>query len=101
MRALAQVYISRPVQTERGKGKIERVVEEVDIAGEGDSYQQVQQFMTDSPWEALELMTTATVTGTTTEGDAFNETHELTCNLQKIEGNWLVTEVTVVEVLKK
>jgi len=47
------------------------------------------------------VTTTATVTGTATEGDAFNEVHELECILQKSEGNWLVTEVTVVEVLKK
>jgi hypothetical protein len=47
------------------------------------------------------VTTTATVTGTTTDGDAFNEVHELECTLQKIEGNWLLTEVTVVEVLKK
>jgi hypothetical protein len=47
------------------------------------------------------VTTTATVTGTTTEGDAFNEVHELECTLQKIEGSWLLTAVEVVEVLKK
>jgi hypothetical protein len=47
------------------------------------------------------VTTTATATGISTEGDAFEETHELECILQKIEGNWLLTEVTVVEVLKK
>jgi hypothetical protein len=44
---------------------------------------------------------TATVNGITTDGDDFNEVHELECALQKIEGNWLLTGVTVVEVLKK
>jgi len=33
-------------------------VEEVDGEGEGDEYQHVQQFITDSPWAALNLMTT-------------------------------------------
>jgi len=47
------------------------------------------------------VTTTATVTGTSTEGDALNEIHELQCTLQKSEGSWLMTEVTVVEVLKK
>ena len=45
--------------------------------------------------------TTAKLTGITTEGDAIDETHELECTLQKIEGTWLFTEVKVVEVLKK
>ena len=40
------------------------------------------------------------VTDATTEGDALHETHELECTLQKSEGNWLLTEVTMVEVLK-
>jgi hypothetical protein len=50
---------------------------------------------------AAAVTTTATVTGTTTEGEAFAETHELECTLQNIEGSWLLTEVTVVEVLQK
>lgn len=55
--ALAELYISGVLQTERGKGNIERVLEEVDVAGKGDGYQQVQQFITDSPWDSFELMT--------------------------------------------
>ena len=47
------------------------------------------------------ITTTVIVTGTSTDSDDLNEIHELTCNLQKIEGNWLLTGVTVVEVLKK
>ena len=55
---MAEVYLSGLMKTERGKGNIERMLEEVEVAGEGDGYQQVQQFITDSPWDALELMTT-------------------------------------------
>jgi SRSO17 transposase len=53
---LAEQYISGLLHTERGKGNIERMLEEVEIDGEGDSYQQVQQFVSDSPWDALEVM---------------------------------------------
>jgi hypothetical protein len=51
--------------------------------------------------ETAKASTTAKLTGFTTEGDAIEETHELECTLQKIEGSWLFTEVEVVEVLKK
>jgi SRSO17 transposase len=54
--ALAEVYISGLMKTERGKGNIERVLEEVEVEDDGDGYQQVQQFLTDSPWEASALM---------------------------------------------
>lgn len=54
--ALAERYISGLLETERGKGNIERMLEEVDVDDEGDGYQQVQQFITDSPWDALQLM---------------------------------------------
>lgn len=53
---LAERYISGLLHTERGKGNIERMVEEVEIDGDGDGYQQVQQFITDSPWEATAVM---------------------------------------------
>jgi SRSO17 transposase len=54
--ALAERYISGLLQTERGKGNIERMLEEVEIDDEGDSDQQVQQFITDSPGDAIEVM---------------------------------------------
>ena len=54
--ALAERYISGLLHTERGKGNIERMLEEVDVDDEGDSYQQVQHFITDSPWDAIEVM---------------------------------------------
>ncbi len=53
---LAERYISGLLHTERGKGNIERMLEEVDVDNEGDGYQQVQHFITDSPWDALEVM---------------------------------------------
>jgi SRSO17 transposase len=53
---LAEHYISGLLHTERGKGNIERMLEEVAIDDVGESYQQVQQFITDSPWDALEVM---------------------------------------------
>lgn len=59
--ALAEVYISGLMKTERGKRNIERILEEVEVDGEGDEYQQVQQFLTDSPWDAPALMTTMAV----------------------------------------
>lgn len=53
---LAGRYISGLLHAERGKGNIERMLEEVEIEGDGDGYQQVQQFISDSPWEALDVM---------------------------------------------
>jgi len=55
--ALAGVYISGLLHTERGKGNIERMLEDVEVEGEGDGYQQVQQFISDSPWDPFALMT--------------------------------------------
>ncbi|MBD3307244.1 hypothetical protein GF339_12480 [candidate division KSB3 bacterium] len=45
--------------------------------------------------------TTATLSGTTTDGEAIEETHELQCMLQKTDDAWLFQEVEVVEVLQK
>lgn len=53
---LAERYISGLLHTERGKGNIERMLEEVEIDGEGDGYQQVQQFISDSPWDAIDVV---------------------------------------------
>lgn len=47
------------------------------------------------------VTTTAKLTGSATDGDAVDETHELECILQKIDDVWLIREVEVVEVLKK
>lgn len=52
----AERYISGLLHTERGKGNIERMLEEVAIDGEGDGYQQVQHFISDSPWDAIDVM---------------------------------------------
>ena len=54
--ALAERYISGLLHTERGKGNMERMLEEVEVDEEGDGYQQVQQFITDSPWDAIAVM---------------------------------------------
>ena len=51
--------------------------------------------------ESAKVITTAKLTGTSTDGDLVDETHELECILQKIQDTWLFTEVEVVEVLKK
>jgi SRSO17 transposase len=53
---LAERYISGLLHTERGKGNIERMQEEVEIDGGGDGYQQVQHFISDSPWDAIDVM---------------------------------------------
>jgi SRSO17 transposase len=53
---LAERYMSGLLHTERGKGNIERMLEDVEIDGEGDDYQQVQHFISDSPWNAIEVM---------------------------------------------
>ncbi len=52
---LPELYISGLLTTERGKRNIERIHEEIDM--EGDGYQQLQQFITDSPWDARQLIT--------------------------------------------
>jgi hypothetical protein len=48
-----------------------------------------------------QVTTTATLKGTSSDGDTIDETHELDCTLQKIQDTWLFTEVKMVEVLKK
>lgn len=53
---LAERYISGLLHTERGKGNIERMLEEVAVDGGGDGYQQVQHFISDSPWDAIAVM---------------------------------------------
>jgi SRSO17 transposase len=53
---LAERYLAGLLHTERGKGNIERMLEEVELDGDGDGYQQVQHFISDSPWDALAVM---------------------------------------------
>ena len=50
------------------------MVEEVELDDEGDRYQQVQQFITDSPWDALEVM--AKVAGDTSAPYASQSTYQ-------------------------
>lgn len=51
---LSELYISGLIKTERGKRNMERMHEELEMSGNG--YQQLQQFITDSPWDALGLI---------------------------------------------
>ncbi|MBK1718801.1 hypothetical protein CKO27_14330 [Thiocystis violacea] len=51
---LSQAYIAGLIKTEAGKRNIERLNEEIDMSG--DSYQRMQQFITDSPWSAENLI---------------------------------------------
>ena len=51
---LSELYISGLIKTERGKRNMERMHEELDM--QGDGYQQIQQFITDSPWDTFGLM---------------------------------------------
>jgi hypothetical protein len=44
---------------------------------------------------------TAKLTGRSSSGERFDETHELECSLKKIEKRWLFSEFEVVEVLRK
>jgi hypothetical protein len=44
---------------------------------------------------------TAKLTGRSSSGEHFDETHELECSLKKIEKRWLFSEFEVVEVLRK
>lgn len=56
----------------------------------------------DFPQEGMaKVIATAKLTGSATDGEAIEETHEIECVLQKTEGDWLISEVEVVEVLKK
>jgi len=51
---LSELYISGLIKTERGKRNMERLHEELDM--DGDGYQQIQQFITDSTWDASGLI---------------------------------------------
>ena len=51
---LSEMYISGLLKTEHSKRNIERLNEELDMKGDG--YQQLQQFITDSTWDAVRLM---------------------------------------------
>ncbi len=51
--------------------------------------------------EKAEATLTVNVAGTMTDGARFNETHELRCVLEKVEGTWLFSLCEVVEVLKR
>ncbi len=53
---LSELYISGLLKTERGKRNIERLHEELDM--EGDGYQQLQNFITHSPWQARKVICT-------------------------------------------
>jgi len=44
---------------------------------------------------------TVRLTGTTKAGDDVAETHEITCELKKSDGEWRFTRIKLVEVLKK
>jgi len=47
------------------------------------------------------VLTTARLTGTSREGEHIQETHEVDCTLQKLEGTWVFTACEVVDVLQK
>jgi SRSO17 transposase len=51
---LSEAYIAGLLKTEPGKRNIERLNEEIDMPGNG--YQRMQQFITDSPWSADNLI---------------------------------------------
>jgi len=51
---LCRSYINGLLKTESGKRNIERLNEEIEMPG--DSYQQVQQFITDSPWSSEQVI---------------------------------------------
>ncbi len=48
-----------------------------------------------------DVTATARITGTLNEGDHVSETHEVKCVMKKTDGKWLLTHVTVVQVLKR
>jgi hypothetical protein len=50
--------------------------------------------------EAL-VTTTARLTGQSTGGTAFNETHELECALKKKENGWVFARIVVIQVLER
>ena len=47
---LCENYITGLIKTESGKRNIERINEEIELSG--DSYQRIQQFITNSPWSS-------------------------------------------------
>jgi len=51
---LCNHYITGLIKTEHGKRNIERINEEIEMPG--DSYQRVQQFITDSPWSSEKVI---------------------------------------------
>ena len=51
---LCRSYINGLFKTESGKRNIERINEEIDMPS--DSYQRVQQFITDSPWSSAKVI---------------------------------------------
>lgn len=52
---LCRAYIAGLIKTEAGKRNMERINEEIEMAG--GSYQRIQQFITDSPWSARDVIT--------------------------------------------
>ena len=48
-----------------------------------------------------DVTATARITGTLREGGRVSETHEVKCILKKTGGKWLLTHVTVVQVLRR
>ncbi|CAK0766010.1 hypothetical protein CCP4SC76_4470008 [Gammaproteobacteria bacterium] len=52
--SICKSYITGLINTESVKRNLERINEEVEISG--DSYQQVQQFITDSPWSSEKVI---------------------------------------------
>lgn len=51
--------------------------------------------------ETARVTVTARAEGTTTDGEAVDESHELECLLQKTDGRWLFREAKVVQVLER
>lgn len=47
------------------------------------------------------VIATVRIEGSDSDGDSLNDTHEIRCVLQKINGKWLFADVTVVQVLKR
>ena len=54
MSELSELYISGLLKTEHGRRNIERLHEELNM--DGDGYQLIQNFITDSPWDTLKLL---------------------------------------------
>jgi SRSO17 transposase len=58
---LCRAYLAGLIKAEAGKRNMERLNEEIDMAG--DSYQRIQQFITDSPWSASAVITAMALNG--------------------------------------